>query len=98
VLKFELIERYLRESYLNTSGTSKQASTEAQLTWRASRYLSFFLDYALSSRRSDVPDTNFTEHRIWLSVGYGREAQLAPGPATPSLPGRTGNTVNSPTY
>lgn len=97
-LKLELIEGYLREKYLDTSGTSTQTSTQAQLTWRASRHLSVLLNYALANRHSDIPDTSFTEHRIWLSVGYGREAQLPQGPATPPLPGRTGNTVNSLNY
>jgi hypothetical protein len=60
--------------------------------------VSFSLDYALSKRHSDIPGTDFTEHRIFLSVGYGREAQVPPGPATPPLPGRAGNTVHSMNY
>lgn len=97
-LKLALTEVYLNEKYVSVSGTSKQTSTQALLNWRAARHLTFSLTYALSNRQSDIPGTNFTEHRIFLSVGYGREAQVPPGPATPPLPGRTGNMGGSVNY
>jgi len=87
-LKFALVGEYLRDNFPNSPGTATEPSGQAQLTWKAGRYLSVFLDYSIATRHSNIPDSDFTEHRVWLSVGYGREAEKPPGPPTPPLPGR----------
>jgi len=84
-LEATLTEEYLREHFENTPGSYSQSTTSVNLIWRVGRRVSVALDYAYSKRQSNLPDTDFTENRVWLSVGYGRAAQVPPGPATPPL-------------
>jgi Putative beta-barrel porin 2 len=85
-LQLALTELYLHEKFINTVGTFNESDTQLALTWRAGRRLSVALQYSHDNRHSDLPQTNYGANRIWLTVGYGRPAQVPPGPATPPLP------------
>jgi len=85
-LQVVLTELYLHERFTNTVGTFNESTTQAALNWRAGRRLTVSFDYSHDNRHSDLPGTNYGENRIWLTVGYGRPAQLPPGPAAPPLP------------
>jgi hypothetical protein len=61
--------------------------TALQLTWRLGTHLSVFVSYYLAKGSSNVPGFSYTENRVWLSIGYGRAAEAAPGPAPLRLPG-----------
>jgi hypothetical protein len=78
-----LSEDFLREHFETVPGSYSQSTTTLSLTWRMGQRLSLAVDYSFAKRQGDLPDTNFTENRLWISVGYGRPAQLPPGPAIP---------------
>jgi hypothetical protein len=80
------IEQYLKQTFENVVGNSTQTTSDARVTWHTSRRISFFVDYSFANRHSDIPGTDFKENRLWLSIGYGRPAELPPGPPTPALP------------
>jgi Putative beta-barrel porin 2 len=81
-----LIEQYLRQRFENVVGSSTQTTSDARITWRTSRRVSIFLDYSFANRHGDISGTDFKENRLWLSIGYGRAAELPPGPPAPPLP------------
>jgi hypothetical protein len=85
-LQAALIEQYLRQTFENVAGNSTESTTDARVTWKLGRHVSLFLDYQHSLRHSQVAASQYTENRIWLSIGYGRPAQQLPGPPTPPLP------------
>jgi hypothetical protein len=41
-------------------------------SWRLSRNLTLDVDYDFSNRRSDAAATEYTENRLWLTIGFGR--------------------------
>jgi hypothetical protein len=85
-VRVALLEDYYRQNFQNTTGSSKQSTSDARLTWRLSRQLSMSVDYTFTRRQSDVASTEFTENRLWLSIGYGRPAEVPPGVTAPPLP------------
>jgi hypothetical protein len=44
----------------------------ASFSWRLSRNLTLDVKYDFTDRNSDAPTTEYTENRIWLSIGFGR--------------------------
>ena len=84
-----LVEDYHRQNFQDTTGNSTQTTTDARLTWRLARRLSMFFDYTLTKRTSELPGTAFTENRVWISIGYGRPAEVPPGVPAPALPHAT---------
>ncbi len=91
VLQLALTE-YLDREHFSTGGDSvTEADTGLQLTWRAGKSLSVVFAYYLAKGISDLQVDKYTENRLWLSVGYGRAAQVPPGPAPVRLPGQTAN-------
>lgn len=85
-VRVALLEDYYRQNFQNTAGSSKLSTTDARLTWRLSRRLSASVDYTFTRRQSDLASTGFTENRLWLSIGYGRPAEVPPGVTAPPLP------------
>jgi hypothetical protein len=81
-----LQDQYFRQVFEELSDTATENDVNLQLIWRASRQLSVTLDLAHSNRHSNIANTEFTENRVWLTLGYGRPAQTPPGPPTPRLP------------
>ncbi len=81
-----LAEQYYRQTFENVVGNSDQTTTDAKVTWRLSRRVSVSFDYTLTKRTSELPGTEFTENRVWLSIGYGRPAEIPPGAPAPPLP------------
>jgi hypothetical protein len=88
VLQLALSEYLVRWHFDTGDQTATESDTGLQLTWHAGRRLSVFLAYFLAKGNSNIPTFNYTENRIWLSIGYGRAAEAPPGPAPLKLPGR----------
>lgn len=88
-LTLGLSELYLHEIFNDIAGTFTETTTDLQLTWRAARRISFAASFDRATRHTDIPNSGFTENRLWLRVGYGRPAQVPPGPPMPPLPGRS---------
>ncbi len=85
-VELALEELFLRDQFENTPGSYSQTTSDIKLVWRAGSRLSVNVSYAHTKRQSNLPGTDYTENRVWLSLGYGRPAQRPPGPATPPLP------------
>jgi Putative beta-barrel porin 2 len=88
-LSVSLIEQYLREDFTSMIGSFSETSSDAQLKWLPGRHLAVTLDYSHNTRHSDLGGTDFTENRIWLTLGWGRPAQIPPGPQMRALPSAT---------
>jgi hypothetical protein len=43
--------------------------------------------YFLAKSTADISSDSYTENGLWLSVGYGRPAEVPPGPPPVRLPG-----------
>jgi hypothetical protein len=91
VLQLALTEYLDREHFTTGADSLTELDTGLQLTWRAGRSLSVFFAYYLAKGLSDLQADKFTENRLWLSVGYGRAAEVPPGPAPVRLPGNFAN-------
>jgi len=91
LLQVALGEYVDREHFTTGGDTATEADTGLQVTWRAGRSISVFFSYYLAKGFSDLEIGKFTENRVWLSIGYGRAAEVAPGPAPVRLPGQTYN-------
>jgi hypothetical protein len=85
-LQVVLSEQYYYQQLKDIDGSTTELTTDIHLTWRAGRRLSVTLDFIHSSRHSDIATSAYKENRAWLMLGYGRPAQVPPGPATPPLP------------
>jgi len=82
------LTEYLVHWHFDTADQSATTTdTALQLTWHVGTHLSFFISYYLAKGSSNVPAFVYTENRVWLSIGYGRAAEAAPGPAPLRLPG-----------
>jgi hypothetical protein len=79
-----LTEQCLRQTFTDSAGTAHQSSTNVRLSWLAARRVTVSLDYAYNKRTSQ--SSGFTENMVWLSIGYGRPAELPPGVLAPALP------------
>jgi uncharacterized protein (PEP-CTERM system associated) len=79
----EYLDRQVFESQL---GTATNSTTDARLTWQMSRRISMTFAYDYSRRTSDAPGSAYTQNTVWVSIGYGRVAQVPAGPAAPPLP------------
>jgi len=88
MVQLALTEYLVRWQFDSTNESATESDTGLQLTWRAGRDLSVFLSYFLAKGNSNVQAFQYTENRIWLSIGYGHAAEAAPGPAPLKLPGR----------
>ena len=88
VLQLALTEDVVRWQFTSEGEGATTTDTALQLTWRAGSRLSVFLAYYLAKGSGNVPGFQYTENRVWLSIGYGRAAEVPPGPAPLRLPGR----------
>ncbi|HEV2228801.1 MAG TPA: outer membrane beta-barrel protein [Steroidobacteraceae bacterium] len=88
VVQLALTEYLVRWQFDSTNDSATESDTGLQLTWRAGRNLSVFVSYYLAKGNSNVAAFQYTENRVWLSIGYGRAAEAPPGPAPLKLPGR----------
>lgn len=88
VLQLALTEYLVRWQFDSPDESATESDTGLQLTWRAGRHLSVFLAYYLAKGSSDIQTFQYTENRIWLSIGYGVAEEAPPGPAPLRLPGR----------
>ena len=84
-LQLSLTEYLVRWEFTGESATA--TDTGLQLAWRVGNRVSIFLAYYLSKGSSNVPTFQYTENRLWLSIGYGVAAEVPPGPAPVRLPG-----------
>jgi hypothetical protein len=91
VLQLAVTEYLDREHFTAGGDSATEADTGLQLTWRAGKSLSVIFAYYLAKGFSDLPTDRFTENRLWLSVGYGRAAEVPAGPAPLRLPGQAAN-------
>jgi hypothetical protein len=85
-LTFLLGDEFYRQNFPNLGQHDTENDVNAELSWRASRSITLAASVIHSNRHSDIPNTDFTENRLWLSISYGRPAQLPPGPPPPRLP------------
>jgi len=88
VMQLSLTEYLVRWQFDSTQESATESDTGVQLVWRAGTHLSFRLAYFLAKGNSNVFAFQYTENRVWLSVGWGVAAEAAPGPAPVRLPGR----------
>ena len=84
-LQLSLTEYLVRWEFTGENATATDSGL--QLAWRAGNHVSIFLAYYLSKGSSNIPTFQYTENRLWLSIGYGRAAEVPPGPAPVRLPG-----------
>jgi Putative beta-barrel porin 2 len=75
-----------RQVFENQPGTATDSTTDMRLTWQMSRRISMTFAYDHARRTSDVAASQFTQNTVWVSIGYGRTAQVPTGPAAPPLP------------
>lgn len=88
VLQLALTEDMIRWQFTSEGESATTTDTGLQLTWRAGSRLSVFLTYYLAKGSGNIPGFQYTENRVWLSIGYGRAAEVPPGPAPLRLPGK----------
>lgn len=86
-MQLGLTEDVVRWHFDSGDESATTSDTALQLTWRVGPRVSVFLAYYLAKGEGNVPGIQYTENRIWLSVGYGRAAEVPPGPAPLRLPG-----------
>jgi hypothetical protein len=86
-IELALTEQVVRQVYDGEDGNATETNTGLQLTWHAGRHLSVMFAYYYEKSSSDIPADAYTENSLWLSVGYGRPAELPPGPPPLRLPG-----------
>lgn len=87
VLDLALTENINRQNFSSEGVDLTEFNTGLQLTWHAGRHLSVMAAYYLGKSTGDVPSNEYTENSLWLSVGYGRPAEVPPGPPPVRLPG-----------
>lgn len=91
MVKLALTDYVVRWQFSNAFYNQGDSATESdaglQLTWHAGNRLTVSIAYYLSKGSSDIPGFMYTENRIWLSIDYGRAAEIPPGPAAVRLPG-----------
>jgi hypothetical protein len=85
-LTVTLADQFYRQNFTNLDQHASENDINAQLAWRASRRVTLTAVVTHAGRNSNIPNTDFTENRVWFSLSYGRLAPLPPGPATPRLP------------
>ncbi len=89
-VQLALTEHLVRWQFNNgfnvEGGNATESDTGLELTWHVGNHLSVFMAYYLSKGSSDVPTFNYTENRVWLALGWGRAAQVPPGPPPVRLP------------
>jgi hypothetical protein len=94
-LQLALSEYIDRQHFSAGDDSATEADTGLQMTWRAGRNLSLVFAYYLAKGTGSVAADKFTENRLWLSVGYGRAAEVPPGPEPVRLPGQApGQAIN----
>jgi hypothetical protein len=86
VLTALLTDAYFKQEFEELNDSATENDVSLQVIWRASRQLTVSLDLAHDNRHSNIAGSDFTENRVWLTLGYGRAAQAPPGPPTPRLP------------
>jgi len=74
--------------HFDTGENDTTTDTALQLSWRVGSRLSVFVAYHLAKGSGNIPGFQYTENRVWLSIRYGRAAEVPPGPAPLRLPGR----------
>jgi hypothetical protein len=87
VLEVALSEYVTRQSFASYGVNATETNTGLQLTWHAGRNLSVMFAYYLAKSTADISTDSYTENGLWLSVGYGRPAEVPPGPPPVKLPG-----------
>lgn len=87
-LQLALTEYMVRWQFDTGDVSATESDTGLQLAWRVGSRLSVFVAYYLAKGSSDIPTFRYTENRIWLSIGYGRAAEVPAEPAPVRLPGR----------
>jgi len=85
-LSVTLQDQYQHETFIDAAGFFTENNTDLIVAWRMARRLTLTFDYNHDIRHSDLPGTAYTDNRAWVLIGYGRPAQIPPGPATPPLP------------
>lgn len=86
-VRLALTEHLVRWQFDTSDETATTSDTALQLTWHLGSHLSVLVAYYLSKGSGNIPGFQYTENRVWLSIGYGRAAEAPPGPAPPRLPG-----------
>ena len=87
-LQLALTEYALRQQFISADVSATETNTGLQLNWHAGRSLTVLAAYYLAKSSSDIPASVYTENRVWIGIGYGRAAEVPPGPAPLKLPGR----------
>jgi hypothetical protein len=85
-LQVTLFDHFTRENFTGTLGSFTENEADLRLAWRPARRITVTFDYSHDTRTSNLPGTNYVDNRLWFTIGYGRQAQLPPGPVTPPLP------------
>lgn len=88
VLQLALTEDLVRWQFISAGESTTTTDTVVHLTWRVGTRLSVFLAYYLAKGSGNVAGFQYAENRVWLSIGYGRPAEVPPGPVPLRLPGR----------
>jgi hypothetical protein len=86
-LEVALSENVTRQSFASFGANATETNTGLQLTWHAGRSLSVMFAYFYAQSTADIAADSYAENGLWLSVGYGRPAEVPPGPPPVRLPG-----------
>lgn len=68
-----LLLAYIKENYENIVGDSRQMDTSLVIRWSLSRTLSLSAQADRSKRHSQLPNSGYTENRLWLRLAFGRQ-------------------------
>jgi hypothetical protein len=90
LLTLELTEYLVRQNFPGEGGSITQSNSGLQLKWHAGRNFSVIVAYFLAKGTGDFLGDKYTANSLWLSVGYGRPAEVPPGPPPVQLLGGFG--------
>jgi len=86
-LQLALTEDLVHWEFTGESESTTASDTVLLLRWSVGSRLSVVLAYYWAKGNGNIPTFQYTENRVWLSIGYGRAAEAPPGPAPVRLPG-----------
>jgi hypothetical protein len=71
-ISLELSASYTSVTYEPPASDYDDLTAGATFSWRLSRNLTLDVKYDFADRNSDAALTEYTENRLWLTIGFGR--------------------------
>jgi hypothetical protein len=87
-LRLGAVAGYTRENYQHLVGDSRELAASLLMSYRMTRHLTLTARYQYAHHTSEIPNTDFSENRTWLQIGWGQPSgEVRVGPVRPGLPG-----------